>query len=254
MSIEQQLDQTLATLLANDLKHDITAQQIKQCIDLTLLDNDASVASLALLQEQALANQVAAVCVFTEHLSQFAPLKNSIKLATVVNFPQATQNTLTCLQTIHSAIELGADEIDYLIPYQAFLGGDKLFAYKQCDAIVQECKNHRLTLKIILETGAFPNMATIYELSKELINMGCDFLKTSTGKITQGASLSAALAILSAIKDSGKLCGFKVSGGVKTSQQAFAYAQLAELIMGKRINDEWFRIGASSLINELNKN
>ena len=79
------------------------------------------------------------------------------------------------------------------------------------------------------------------------------FLKTCTGKIPQGASLSALFTMLSAIKDSGKTCGIKVSGGVKTPRQAFNYAKLAELMMAKKIDKSWFRIGASSLLNELLK-
>ena len=92
---------------------------------------------------------------------------------------------------------------------------------------------------------------SIYQVSRELLAIGCDFLKTSTGKISQGASLSAVFAILSAIKDARTHCGVKISGGVKASQQALKYAWLAELVMEEKINKDLFRIGASSLLEEL---
>ena len=94
-------------------------------------------------------------------------------------------------------------------------------------------------------------MQTIYQVSKDLIATGCDFLKTSTGKLPQGASLDAVFAMLSAIKDSGRQCGIKVSGGVKTPQQALCFAQLAEIVCGIKINRNWFRLGSSSILGEL---
>ena len=97
-------------------------------------------------------------------------------------------------------------------------------------------------------------MRTIYQLCIELLTSQCDFLKTSTGKIPQGASLPAVFAILSAIKDSGKTCGIKISGGIKNPQQARNFAYLAELIMQKKISKDWFRIGASNLLGELLNN
>lgn len=110
-----------------------------------------------------------------------------------------------------------------------------------------------MSLKIILETGALPDIKTIYDLSRDVLSIGCDFLKTSTGKIDKGASLPALLSILTAIKDSNKKCGVKVSGGIKVPQQAHQYAYLAELIMARKIENDWFRIGASSLLEELVK-
>lgn len=179
--------------------------------------------------------------------------QNSIDLATVINFPHGSEELTISLESIEKAIELGASEIDYVFPYQMFLQGQKQKALNQCHAIAQLCKKNELILKIILETGSFPDIKTIYNASNELIESGCDFIKTSTGKISTGASLSAAFAILSAIRDTGTSCGIKVSGGIRKPQQAYNYAILAELMIGKQINKNWFRIGASSLLEELLK-
>jgi len=94
-------------------------------------------------------------------------------------------------------------------------------------------------------------MQSIYQVSRELIETGCNFLKTSTGKIPKGASIHAAFSILSAIRDAGTKTGIKLSGGVKTPTEARQYALLAELMMGRKIKNDWFRIGASSLLDAL---
>lgn len=249
MTLKSHLDEVLEQLLRST---SITAEQLIHCIDLTLLDEHASTEALAQLNQDARINNVAAVCVYSKHLAQFQQL-NPIQLATVINFPKAEDALSNSLLAIEQAIALGATEIDYVFPYPMYFSGNKQEALTQCQMIIGACKKHKLTLKIILETGAFSKIRDIYEVSTQLIQMGCDFLKTSTGKIAQGASLSAVFALLSAIKDNGNCAGIKVSGGVKTPTQAAQYAQLAELISGKQINSSWFRIGASSLLGELLK-
>ena len=219
-------------------------------MDLTLLTQKASEESLAHLNQQANQHQVAAVCVYPEQLPCFE-LNEGIRLATVVNFPEGSEDVQSTLESINKAVQYGAQEIDYVVPYSAYLLGNKQQALDHAAQIAQHCEEHNLLLKIILETGAFSELNTLYELSCELLELKVDFLKTSTGKIPQGASFDAAFTLLSAIKDSGAGCGIKISGGVKTPEQARHYAYLAELILNKKINNNWFRIGASSLLNEL---
>ncbi|WP_040535910.1 deoxyribose-phosphate aldolase, partial [Legionella drancourtii] len=214
------------------------------------LDEEASLTSLSQLNKDARCNNVAAICVYSKHLSEFHQLK-AIQLATVINFPHGNEDLTTSCDVIEKALTLGATEIDYVLPYQLYLDGKKDAALQQCQTIIKLCKHHNLTSKIILETGAFPALELIYDASKDLIESGCDFLKTSTGKIAQGASLPAVFTMLSAIKDTNVPCGIKVSGGVKTPTQAFNYATLAEFMMDKTIDKSWFRIGASSLLGEL---
>jgi deoxyribose-phosphate aldolase len=252
VNIESSLNGVLEALLSSQSNPTITAEQLIHCIDLTLLDEQASIESLARLNQDARLNHVAAVCVYSKHLPEFRQF-NTIQLATVINFPQGDEKIMNSLDAIEHALEAGVTEIDYVLPYRLYLDNKQQEALNSCDAVIESCKKHHLTLKIILETGAFPEIESIYDVSKTLIDLGCNFLKTSTGKIAQGASLPAVFTILSAIKDSERDCGLKVSGGVKTPQQAFNYAILAELMMAKKIDKSWFRIGASSLLNELLK-
>ncbi len=249
MSLEAHLNKTLEQLLSSESKPLVTAEQLIHSIDLTLLDENASIESLSELNDKAQLNKVAAVCVYSQHLSLFPTLNR----VTVINFPQGNEDLLNSLNAIDKALELGVNEIDYVLPYQLYLDGKEQEALHRCRAIIRSCKNYNLTLKIILETGAFSQMQSVYEVSKQLSGEGCDFIKTSTGKTPQGASLSAVFAILSALKDSGTNCGLKVSGGVKTPLQAYHYARLAELMLNQSIDKSWFRIGASSLLDELTK-
>ncbi|MBL7480143.1 deoxyribose-phosphate aldolase [Legionella bononiensis] len=251
MTLETQLNELLEQLLTAQAAGTVSKEQLIHTLDLTLLEPDATTESLALLGDRANTHHVAAVCVLPEHLSHFH-LPSSLNLATVINFPHRNDELLISLAGIDNAIQLGANEIDFVLPYQAYLTGNSQKVLNHCDVIIQACKKHEVTIKIILETGAFPDMEHIYNVSKELITMGTDFIKTSTGTISQGATLPAVFSILSALKETEETsCGIKISGGVKTTQQALNYACLAELMLGKTISNNWFRIGASSLLNDL---
>ncbi|MGC1182209.1 deoxyribose-phosphate aldolase [Legionella sp.] len=252
MNLESSLNEVLEILVNNQSNSSITTEELIHTLDLTLLDEHVSLESLSQLNQDACRNHVAAVCVYSKHLSEFQQL-DAIELATVINFPEGNEKLACSLQSIERAAQLGATEIDYVLPYRLYLDGKKHLTLTQCHTVIEFCKHYNLTTKIILETGVFSEIECIYELSKNLIELGCNFLKTSTGKIAQGASLPAVFTIISAIKDSKKNCGLKISGGIKKSVQAFNYAQLAELMMAKKIDKSWFRIGATSLLNELTK-
>lgn len=225
--------------------------ELRSLIDLTLLDETASDEALSALCMKATLNQVAAICVLPKHLKKIPPL-SGIKLATVVNFPEGLQATEPLLTTIDELISnYKIDEIDYVFPYQAYLEGNKHSALLQCEKAYRLCQQQAISFKVILETGALPSLEFIYQLSTEVIAKGCDFLKTSTGKIAQGATPSSAFAILKAIKDTNASCGLKVSGGIKKPEQAFSYMALAQHLLERDLNKSWFRIGASSLLDEL---
>lgn len=220
------------------------------CIDLTLLDENATEQQLKQLSQQANLYPVAALCVFDKHL-KITSTSKLVKLATVINFPSGNQPIDHCLSQIEQAKINGATEVDYVFPYLEYLAGHKKNALKQFQLISEYCKKNHLILKVIIESGAFTSMSEIYDVSQELLGIGCHFIKTSTGKTAHGASFAAAFSIVSAIKDSEMDSGIKVSGGVKTPLQAYQFANLAEFIMDKPISKNWFRIGASGLLKEL---
>lgn len=228
-----------------------TAEHIYALTDLTRLDEQASEADLSALIKKAQNHNVAAICVYPQHLAAI-PSLNTIQRATVVNFPRGDQTTHQVLQTIEDAVvQQQADEIDYVFPYHAYLAGQTRQALAHCQEAYKLCQYHKRLFKVILETGALSSTTIIYRLSREVIDTGCDMLKTSTGKINIGASLPAVFTILTAIKESGHLCGVKVSGGIKTLQQASQYSHLAEYLMQKTTDKSWFRIGASGISDKV---
>jgi len=251
MTLESHLGSVLNQLLNPDNpQKTISSEQLIKCLDLTTLEEHAKDETINALNDKAKSHSVAAVCVLPKHLPLLEELKDT-NIATVINFPNGTDTVKVSIQKIVEAKSHGANEIDYVFPYQAYLSGKKEEALSNCQEIQAFCTQEKLSLKIILETGIFPDMKSIFDASTELTKIGCQFIKTSTGKIPQGATLASVFAILCALRDSPNVVGLKVSGGVKTAQQAINYARLAELIMNKEINNQWFRLGSSSLLDEL---
>ena len=227
----------------------ISLQNIPALIDLTRLDSQATPDEIAALSTKAAQHHVAALCVLPQHLD-LIPTTNTIPRATIVNFPSGNEPHHHVLQAIDNiAAHHHVNEIDYVFPYQSYLSDNSAYALSCTTEIYQRCKQHGLLFKVILETGALPSSDMIYQLSLDVINAGCDFLKTSTGKIAIGATIPAATAMLSAIIESKKTCGIKLSGGIRTIEQAISYIQLAEDMMGLNVNNRWFRIGASGLLD-----
>src|SRR5205823_2666711 len=141
------------------------------------------------------------------------------KIATVVNFPQGNDALENVLFAIQQVIHDGANEIDVVFPYSDYLRGEKekaLDFIRQCKAVSGE----EIVLKVIIETGALVHHAIIAEVSYEVSHAGADFLKTSTGKIAVGATMDAVRAMFATIKKISRPMGIKVSGGVRTIEQA----------------------------------
>jgi len=226
-------------------------------IDLTSLNESDTDESITALCQKAVSplGQVAAVCVFPRFVKLAKSLlPASVRIATVANFPSGNESLETVLDTITQALQDGADEIDVVLPYQRYLNGEHADALAQVAACKKACGDK--LLKVILETGAFPDAQTIFQASKAALLAGADFVKTSTGKIATGATPEAARAMVMAIKEGSsqvnRVLGFKASGGVRTREQALIYYQLASELMNEAwISPQTFRIGASQLVGEL---
>ena len=107
-----------------------------------------------------------------------------------------------------------------------------------------------------LETGALKSAKNIMKASILALYSGADFIKTSTGKVYEGATLEAAYVMCTAIKEynqkTGNKAGFKASGGISTTEDAVKYYTIVKEVLGDEyLNKEYFRIGASRLANNL---
>lgn len=222
-----------------------TLRDLIALLDLTLLNKAATEQDILRLAQTAKEHQVAAICIEPHFLSSI-PQDINIKRATVINFPSGDESLESILTELNN-IEATFDELDYVFPYKAYLAGQEKQALQHCQAVFEVCQQQAWCFKVILETGALPDTTMIYQLSRDVLGIGCDFLKTSTGKINVGARLDAAWAILSAIVDSKKDCGLKVSGGIRTVEQAQDYAKLAQYMLQKEMSAQCFRIGTSQI-------
>lgn len=225
----------------------VTEADVVKLQDYTLLNPKASKEELDSFAKRAAQYPVAAVCIYAHHLPLFAEL--SCKKASVVNFPLGQQTDESVIAQIKAICKTYiVDEIDYVFPLHTYLCKGELAALNQSKAVIETCHENGTTVKVILESGAFADLSRLRLLAEQVIEQGCDFLKTSTGHYSVGATLSAADVMLQAIVNSGTMCGMKVSGGIKDIEQAQQYIKLAEYHMGKPMQAEYFRIGASRLL------
>lgn len=225
-------------------------------LDLTDLGDDTNADAAAALCERARSASVAAVCVWPRFVALCVDtLEGSgVRVATVVNFPSGDEALGDVLAMTSATLVDGADEIDVVLPYRAWLAGDVQTAGDVLDGVrdLASSGSDPGALKVIIESGELPHRAAIDRATHFAIAHGADFVKTSTGKTPVSATLDAAETILEAIDVSGSPVGFKASGGIRTLADARAYLELAEELMGAGwISPTTFRFGASSLLDDL---
>jgi deoxyribose-phosphate aldolase len=145
----------------------------------------------------------------------------------------------------------GAQEIDLVMPWRAFLDGDE----EEARSLIEEASALTagdVLLKVILETGALPNQAAVAAAARLAIDAGAGFLKTSTGRTEVSATPEAARTLFEAVRDADRPVGVKVSGGIRSFEDARGYLALADEVMGPGwATASTFRIGASSLRDAL---
>jgi deoxyribose-phosphate aldolase len=238
--------------------HTVDHTHLISFIDLTSLnihDNEESISELC-QQANTPYGPVAAICIYPQFvLFAHDCLKHStIPIATVINFPQGELSLTDTLRETENALANGANEIDMVFPYLLYMRGEKKEALEYIEKVKSICQYRKL--KVIIETGELKTPDLIREISKNIILTGADFIKTSTGKTKQGATLEAAKVILEVIKKESLInkrnIGLKISGGIRSIADAQSYIKLTSEIMGKEwIHPNVFRIGASKLLNEI---
>ncbi|MDE6384028.1 MAG: deoxyribose-phosphate aldolase [Paramuribaculum sp.] len=258
----------VAKILADELEANRTPEVLKQLfnsIDLTTLKSTDSPVSVAAFTERVNEFEsehpdmpnVAAICVYPN----FAPVVRTVLDVSEVNiacvagsFPSSQTFPEVKVAEVALAVDGGADEIDIVLNLGNFLDGDW---EEVCDEIAElkaACRESHL--KVILETGALKTAENIRAASILAMYSGADFIKTSTGKEYPGASLEAAYIMAECIKEyheaTGKKIGIKPSGGVSTTDEALAYYTIVKHVLGEEwLDNEYFRIGASRLANNL---
>lgn len=235
-------------------------------VDLTTLegkDTPGKVASLCLKALRPHADpsipSTAAVCVYpalVRHAKKHLQ-GTSVKIASVATaFPSGQAPLTTRLAEVRAAVADGADEIDMVISRGAFLAGDVDLVHDEIAAVRDACGD--TVLKVILETSELEtcdNIRAASFLAMSVLREG-DFIKTSTGKTSENATLANNQIMLDAIRDfyldTGIAISMKPAGGIRTAKQAIQFL----IAVKETLGDAWltnarYRFGASALLNDL---
>jgi deoxyribose-phosphate aldolase len=200
---------------------------------------------------------VAAICVYPAMVpvAASALAGSGVHIASVATaFPSGQAPLDVKLADTKAAVAAGADEIDMVINRGAFLAGRYLEVYEEIAAVKQACGSAHL--KVILETGELATYDNVRRASWIGMLAGGDFIKTSTGKIQPAATLPVTLVMLEAVRDfrdlTGRQVGVKPAGGIRTSKDALKYLVMVNETVGEDwLDPDWFRFGASTLLNDL---
>ncbi len=238
---------------------------VVRCTDLTTLEGDDTPGRIRALCAAALrpdpadptVGPVAAVCVYPALAGLAAEILagTAVKVASVAGaFPSGLSPLEVKVAEVSAAVAAGATEIDTVLNRAAFLSGRHDVAAGELRALRQAAG--RAHLKVILEVCELGSAAAIAEATRMAIDAGADFVKTSTGKGSSGASPMAVRAMAETVAEHraarGRRIGIKVAGGVRTAADALEYLEIVRAVLG----DDWLvperlRFGASSLLGNV---
>lgn len=206
-------------------------KEISKVIDAALLKPGATVYDCEKLVNIAINDEYRAICV-PPYLVSYAHelLKGSnVKLCSVVGFPFGYSTLADKLFEVRTLLEMGANEIDYVINIGAFLSYGQDVIAIEASKIVEEAKaNGAENVKAIIEVGFF-NEQQIAELSKVCILSGVDYIKTSSGYGPRATEVKDVKIIRKTIGNRGKI---KASGGIKSLDELLNFLEAGADIIG----------------------
>ncbi|MCD8203893.1 MAG: deoxyribose-phosphate aldolase [Coprobacillus sp.] len=187
-------------------------------IDHTLLKQDATPSDIKSLCEEALTYDFMSVCVNPCYVSTASNLLkgSDVKVCTVIGFPLGMSTTASKISETEIALYDGADEIDMVINVGMLKAENTDYVLNEIKELKDICKEH--ILKVILETCLLTDeeIVTACSLAKDA---KADFVKTSTGFSTGGATVHAVELMRKTV---GPDMGVKASGGIRTHEDLLA--------------------------------
>lgn len=222
--------------------------------DYTSLNQCDTAQSIAEFVSKNIGGDPASYCVYSSLVESAAVAlaERSVPITAVCGgFPSSQTFLEVKLLDVAMALENGADEIDVVANIGAIKSGDIDFSMSEIAAIAEEIDGEAL-LKVIIETGALESDSLIYDASLAAMRAGADFIKTSTGKHSIGATHQAVTTICRAIKayweQSEKMVGIKIAGGITSDDQIEQYMSIVKQELGSGwITPALLRFGRSSL-------
>lgn len=196
----------------------LDAQTLAKMIDHTLLKPEATPAQIRQLCEEACQYGFASVCVNPAYVALCAELLQGspVKVCTVVGFPLGANTSAVKKFETQEAIQQGAAEIDMVINIGALKAGDDQRVKSDIQQVVDTAHPSGALVKVIIETALLneEEKRRACSLAKEA---GADFVKTSTGFSTSGAT-AADVALMRKVIGPGM--GIKAAGGIRTLEDA----------------------------------
>jgi deoxyribose-phosphate aldolase len=202
---------------------------------------------------------VGAVCVYPTMVAHAVrALEGSgIPVASVATaFPTGLSPMRLRLEEIRYAVGEGAAEIDIVITREHVLTGNWAALYEEISAFREACGDAHL--KAILATGELATLRNVHKASLVAMMAGADFIKTSTGKEPENATLPVSLTMVRALREYGERTGYKIgfkpAGGIRTAKEAINWLILMKEELGRDwLEPELFRFGASSLLTDIER-
>lgn len=203
----------------SEMNLDLSPKAMAKYIDHTILKPDASLAQVKKVCDEAKEYNFASVCVNTGYVKFVAEqlAGTDVKPCVVVGFPLGACTTEAKAFEAKDAIEKGAKEVDMVINIGAIKSNDWDLVEKDIAALVDTCKGKAL-LKVILETCLLTDEEKV-KACQICKKVGADFVKTSTGFSTGGATVEDVKLMRETV---GPEMGVKASGGVRTYEDAVA--------------------------------
>lgn len=268
---EEQTRKAVSNLLDAHFNENFTPEVLKKlhgCVDLTSLTSIDTKESIWKMVDgvndfegsRPDVPNVAAICVYPLFVGTVkqALMADQVKIAAVAGgFPSSQTFVEVKMAEVAMAIMEGADEIDIVMNLGYLLEENLDELTEEIQEIKERC-GEEVKLKVILETGALKTPEQIRKAAILAIYSGADFIKTSTGKGYPGATPEAVYTMCRVIREYAELndrkVGIKVAGGVRSAEDAVRYYTIVKELLGEEwLTKSLFRIGASSLVDDLEK-
>jgi deoxyribose-phosphate aldolase len=201
-----------------------TPERVAAAVDLASLKPGATSVDVSLCCQKAIRYGCASVCVKPYHVPIAARLLEGydVGVGTVVGFPHGSDSADVKALACYNLIGSGANELDMVLNIAAMKDGDWETVFEEIQAASEICHEYDALLKVILETCYLKESEIAYACECA-VRAGADFVKTSTGFGSGGATPEAVRLMVEVV---GTKCEVKASGGIRTYEDAETYLDL----------------------------
>ena len=202
-------------------------REILSHVDHTLLKPTATAADIDKIIDEGIRYQTASVCIppsFVAHAAAYA--KGRVKICTVIGFPNGYNTTAVKVYETEDAVNNGADEIDMVINLGDLKAGNYDAVAEEIRAVREACRGK--ILKVIIETCLLTDDEKI-KMCEIVSASGADYIKTSTGFSTGGATFHDVELFAKHVKPGVKI---KAAGGISSLEDAEKFIELGASRLG----------------------